>query len=91
MEKETLKAALTGSRNGTVRENLIYLIDVSSSIKNIDGKIHMVVNLMEFDKPYALGIATWDNYENCNALVTHDLKSFKAWDLGALISKIRIA
>jgi len=90
MNKETLKSALTGSKNSIVKEGLRYLIDVSSSIENIDGKINMEVDLMEFDKPIALGIAAWDNYENCNALVTHDLKSFRVQDLGALISKVRI-
>jgi|GEM_PF-4658519 len=90
MNKETLKSALTGNKNATVKNGLRYLIEVSSSIENIDGKIHMAVDLMEFDKPVALGIAAWDNYENCNALVTHDLRSFKVWDLGALISKIRL-
>ena len=90
MNKETLKSALTGNKNATVKNGLRYLIEVSSSIENIDGKIHMVVDLMEFDKSTALGIAAWDNYENCNALVTHDLRSFKSWDLGALITKARI-
>ena len=90
MNKEILKAALTGSKNATVKKGLCYFINIASGIENIDGKIHMVVDLMEFDKSTALGIAAWDNYENCNALVTHDLKSFRVQDLGALISKVRI-
>ena len=90
MNKETLKSALTGSKDSIVKEGLRYLIDVSSSIENIDGKINMEVDLMEFDKPVALGVEAWDNYENCSALVTHDLKSFRVWDLGALILKVRI-
>ena len=90
MNKETLKSALTGNKNATVKDGLRYLIEVSSSIENINGKIHMMTNLMEFDKPTALGIAAWDNNENCNALVTHNLRSFKVWDLSALITKIRI-
>ena len=90
MNKEILKAALTGSKNATVKKGLCYFINIASGIENIDGKINMEVDLMEFDKPIALGIAAWDNYENCNALVTHDLKSFRVQDLGALISKVRI-
>ena len=90
MKKDIFKNALTGSRNLKLKEMLSYMIDISDSIENIDGKIIMNVSLMSFDESTGIGIAAWDNNENCNALVTHDLRQFKVFDLSGLIQKMRI-
>ena len=87
--KETFKAALTGERNSELKDMLSYMISISKSIENINGKVVMHVDLMGFDIPTALGLATWDRNENCTALITHDLRSFSVYDLGTLIYKIR--
>ena len=90
MEKEALKSALVGGRNLEIKKILSYMIDVSSSIENIDGNITMIVNLMACDKSDALGLAAWDNNENCNATVTHDISRLDIFNLGDLITKARI-
>jgi len=88
--REDLKKALEGPRNAEIKKLLTYFIDIASTVKNVDGKIQLFAYLMEHDKGIAYVVANWDDYENCNAKITHDLNVFKSWDLGSLISKMRI-
>ena len=91
MTKATFIKALTGERNENLKTILSELIESSEVIENIDGKISMFTKLWTQDSMNkAFGLANWDQYENCNALITHDLNTFEVWDLGGLISKLRL-
>lgn len=90
MRKSTFTAALKSS-DLTVASRLIELIECEAAmLDSVDGKAQLVIAQLCGLGNIACGIAAWDNYENCNALITHDLNSFKCWDLGALITKIRL-
>ena len=81
-----------GERNMGVREKFAHLLERGDLSRNDEkGRWTLiVVNLGEYDKRQALGVAIWDQYEHCSALVTHDLASFVCCDVTGLIDKMRI-
>lgn len=86
-------ALLSGERNMTVRKNFAELIKRGDLYRNEEtGRWSLYIsNLGESWEPMALGVAAWDHYEHCNALVTHDLSTFRCWDVTELISEMRIS
>ena len=91
MKKETFIRALNGERNNNYKAILIDMIENAYSLEKRDGKIEMITKLYQSDQGKALALADFDDYENCNALVTHDLSSFFVSNLSELITKLRIS
>lgn len=81
-----------GERNMTVREGFAHFVEYGDLRRNEeDGRWELNAPLYgEHGKRQALGVATWDQYEHCNALVTHDLAAFTCRNVTALIDKMRI-
>lgn len=85
-------ALLWGERNMGVREHFAHLLERGDLRRNDDeGRWTLLADkLGEYGKREALGVAAWDQFEHCNALVTHDLASFVCRDVTGLIDKMRI-
>ena len=85
-----LRAIESGQINTSLRARLAELVKSADIFENRNGKIYMLCRpLMESQKGVAYVIANWDQYESTSALITHDLASFEARDLGSLVSKLR--
>ena len=91
MTKETFTKALNGERNRNFKDILIDMIENADSIENRNGKIEMITRLYPSDQGKAIVLANFDDYENCTALVTHDLSKFFCSNLSELITKLRIS
>lgn len=81
-----------GERNMSVRESFARLLELGALRRDEEAGRWMLraANLGEYYERKALGVATWDQYEHSNALVTHDLSAFECWDVTGLICKMRI-
>lgn len=89
MNKQGFIEALKGERNAALKSTLIDILS-GATLNNHDGKVEFSAYLMSDQTGPAYGLANWDGYENCNALITHDLKRFVCRDLGNLVAKLRI-
>lgn len=87
------EALRNGERNMNVRKLFAGLLDRGDLHRDEEAGrwVLRTENLGEYGQREALGVATWDQYENSNALVTHDLNVFKCWDVTGLIYKMRTA
>lgn len=87
------EALRNGGRNMRAREHFASLLEKGDLRRDEEAGrwILRTENLGEYGQREALGVATWDQYENSNALVTHDLNVFKCWDVTGLIYKMRTA
>jgi hypothetical protein len=90
LNKQIFIDALTATqRNPAAGAALVYLLRVADNVETVNGLITVDVDLRPYDTNAAQGLAVWDNYECCNALITHDLHQFSVRDLSRLIAKIR--
>ena len=82
-----------GERNMNVRERFAHLLELGDLRRDEEaGRWTLrTAPLGEYGERDALAVATWDQYEHCNALVTHDLSAFECRDVTALITEMRIS
>lgn len=88
LDKECFINALP--ENAPFGRILAELITYAYYLENVDYKVQMLTHLGEYDKGKAMALANWDEYENCNAYITHDLGRFSCKNLGNLITKVRL-